>query len=193
MRRRITSGIAVGLFVIAACDWQASAGQIHIRYDRDAPERMAAANAVYYEGLLNLAHNHPKAFAREHPFYTKMFNDPAMLNRLIDRWEANEQRFEYWHDCLWKVLDGYLYTHPPLPPPIGSTTQLGAGGSPSSGGVEPQNIPGGNGGNNNNGGGGTGGHGIQPFSVPEPSSFILMAAGLAILAARYGRYRRVAG
>ena len=28
------------------------------------------------------------------------------MNNLVNRWESHEQRFEYWHCALWKILDG---------------------------------------------------------------------------------------
>ena len=163
----------------------ATAGGIHIRYGPDAPEKMAAANVRYYEGVLNLEHNHPIAFALDHPFYTKMFDDPAMIDRLEMRWEAHEQRFEYWHDCLWKVLDGYRAEHYGLsstsPIPTGIPLKFGeigfdsGSGSPFGGtdsrgnnpGIGPAGVPGG---------------GIATLSVPEPSSGLLMVLGLTVAA-----------
>ncbi|MGP0068002.1 MAG: PEP-CTERM sorting domain-containing protein [Isosphaeraceae bacterium] len=140
-----------------------SAGEIHIRYGPDAPEKLAAANEVYYEGVLNLYHNHPAAFEHDHPFYVKMFDDPTMLDKLVRRWESHEQRFEYWHNCLWKVLDGYEVSQqgltPPgqiLPPPSG-TSGVGA-----------------------QGGGGSGNGGIGAQSVPEPSTIVLCLTGLLV-------------
>jgi hypothetical protein len=139
------------------------AGGIHIRYGPDAPEKLAAANEAYYEGVLNLYHNHPAEFEHDHPFYAKMFNDPTMMNKLVARWEAHEQRFEYWHNSLWKVLDGYVVSQqsltPPsivLPPPSDSSG-VGAQGS---------------------GANGNGGVGAQ--TLPEPSTVVLWISGFLV-------------
>ncbi len=166
----------------------AEAGGVHILYGPHAPERFAERNVEYYRGLLHFAHNHPREFALEHPFYVRMFNDQAMIENLLARWEAHEQRFEYWHDCLWKVLDGYRVTHREPTIGIGGQTHgiPGDRGNPSSGGGSPQNHPaGGNGGNGGNGGGG-----VQPFSVPEPSAAVLLAVGVSFAAIGYRRSRR---
>jgi hypothetical protein len=168
--------------LLTVIDRPATAGGIHIRYGPDAPERMEAANVAYYEGVLHLEHNHPIAFALDHPFYTKMFDNPVMIDRLEMRWEAHEQRFEYWHDCLWKVLDGYRAEHhglsstSPIPPGIprnlgevGADSGTGSllGGTDARGnnlGISPAGVPGG---------------GVVALSVPEPSSGLLMLLGLA--------------
>ncbi len=110
MNTRFASLVAV-CTLLAAGGGRAMAGQIHIRYKPDAPEKMAATDVAYYHGVLDLYHNHPAAFTAEHPFYVKMFNEPVMLDRLVARWEADEPRFEYWHNCLWKVLNGYVHSH----------------------------------------------------------------------------------
>src|SRR5262249_47761365 len=110
MLSRVLSAVAF-CTVLIACELRAVAGGVHIRYGPDAPEKLAASNLRYYQGVLNLEHNHPIAFAREHPFYTEMFHNPAMMDRLVDRWQAHEQRVEYWHGCLWKGLDGYRGSH----------------------------------------------------------------------------------
>jgi hypothetical protein len=156
----ILASVALSLFGVAR---ELSAGGIHIRYGPDAPEKLAVANEAYYEGILNRYHQHPAEFEHNHPFYAKMFNDPTMMNNLVHRWEAHEERFEYWHLCLWKVLDGYLVyeqslslpTHV-LPPPSGNSG-IGAQGS-----------------------GGTGNGGIGAQSVPEPSTGVLWTSGLLV-------------
>jgi hypothetical protein len=170
MRPRCARLVAVCLLLLGSAG-RVAAGGIHIRYGPDAPERLAASNIRYYEGVLNLQHHHPLEFAREHPFYTKMFEDPVMLGRLLHRWEAHEQRFEYWHDCLWKVLDGYRHTHPELP------GRLAAPGTP----VNPGDISVAerNGGVPETGGGGGGG-GEHMAAVPEPSSGLLIVLGMLI-------------
>jgi hypothetical protein len=190
------SSLAVACALIAVVDRPATAGGIHILYGPDAPEKMAASNLLYYQGVLNLEHNHPIAFALDHPFYTKMFDDPVMIDRLVTRWEAHEERFEYWHDCLWKVLDGYMAKHHGLsstsPIPTEFPLNFGAigvenGGGSLVGGADAREL------NPAIGPGGTPGGGIQIFSVPEPSSGVLMVLGLTVAAACViARHRRVA-
>ena len=174
-------------------------GGLHIHFGPDAPNKMAATNEVYYEGILNLYHNHTAEFERDHPFYVKVFNDPVRMDRLLHRWESHEERFEYWHWCLWKVLDGHLklegsLEHPGLIHPLGSSHSGGG----SQGGVDfgdggngfPQFPSGGSGfggqGGTNHGGGGSGngnGNGNGSFgvqSVPEPSAVVIATTGLIV-------------
>jgi hypothetical protein len=170
---------------------RAVAGGVHIRYGPDAPEKMAALNLLYYEGVLNLEHRHPIAFAREHPFYTEMFHNPAMMDRLVARWEAHEQRFEYWHDCLWKVLDGYVVSHRERPVHLATTTGgfrwpggFGIGGPSDVGGptfipIEPEGNP-----PDTRGGDGGGGGGVTALAVPEPSIGILIVTGALLVGSR---------
>ena len=96
-----------------------------------------------------MEHRHPIAFAEEHPFYTRMFHDPGLLNKEMALWESHEQRFEYWHDCLWKVLDGYQHSHLGLHSshafPTGSSLKgfEGGGGTGGISGVGPGTNSGG--------------------------------------------------
>src|SRR5579875_3839486 len=191
MLSRIAS-LVVLWTMLAVSDPRAIAGGVHIRYGPHAPERMAASNLLYYHGMLNLYHHHPIAFAREHPFYTAMFHHPAMMDRLVARWQAHETRFEYWHDCLWKVLDGYLVSH------AGGTGHLttSAGRSPVPGGLSPVVLgspilnPVGPGGNRSNTGAGGGGGGETSNAVPEPSSGLLIVVGTLGAGAWVARRRR---
>jgi hypothetical protein len=192
MLSRVASLVAL-CTVLVAGDPRAVAGGIHIRYGPDAPEKMAASNLRYYQGVLNLEHNHPVAFAIEHPFYTEMFHNPEMMDRLVARWQAHEQRFEYWHDCLWKVLDGYVVSHPGQSGHI--TTSLGGSPGPVEFGpggpadlgfpIPTPNEPGGN---HPDKGGGSGG-GVTVTSVPEPSSGLLTVVGV-LLAGSWAACRR---
>ncbi len=83
---------AVTCFVLGGSQ-ELSAGGIHIRYPVDAPEKLAHANEVYAQGVLNMYERHPRWFEHTHPFYTEMFHNPEMMDRLVVRWEAHEQRF----------------------------------------------------------------------------------------------------
>jgi hypothetical protein len=146
------------------------AGGIHVLYPADAFEKLAGANEVYTEGMMHLYHRHPRWFEHEHPFFTEMFNNPEMMDRLVARWEGHERRFEYWHNSLWRVLDAYAIRHDdPLPQiPI---VRLSASNAVS----EAQgNGPGGGGGARGSGSGGN----ISGASVPEPSTGILVVSGL---------------
>ncbi len=158
MRPTVAGLIAVVLVLFGAGGGSA-AGGIHIRYGPDAPEKMEESNIRYYEGVVQLEHKHPLEFEHEHPFYAKMFHDPVMLDKLVARWEAHPQRFEYWHNCLWKVLDGYVATHPSLPAQLGpSPIEVGPGGV-------SYRVP-------------PGGGGVTPSSVPEPSSGLMIVLAL---------------
>ncbi len=155
--------VATVACILLGAGRELDAGSIHIRYAADAPEKMAAANEIYYEGVLNLYHNHTEWFEHTHPLYTRMFNDTEVMDKLLARWEAHEQRFEYWHDCLWKVLDGYRASHEPLPiPGVSPDSSGGSGGGPAS-----------------DDGGGGGGH-VHVQDLPEPSTGVMMISVLMV-------------
>src|SRR5262249_1561231 len=128
--RPLYARLVAACLVLTIAASSAAAGGVHIRYGHDAPARLAVADIRYYEGVLHLYQVHPARFEHEHPFYAKLFEHPAMLDGLLARWEAHEQRFEYWHDCLWKVLNGYRASHLE---PVGQLLSPGSGG-PGSGG-----------------------------------------------------------
>ncbi len=48
----------VAVCLLFGASSRAGAGGIHIRYGPDAPEKMAASNIRYYEGVLSLEHHH---------------------------------------------------------------------------------------------------------------------------------------
>jgi hypothetical protein len=148
-------------FILFGVARELPAGGIHIRYGPDAPEKLAVANEEFYLGALRFDERHPAEFKHEHPFYAKLFNDPIEMNKLVLRWEAHEQRFEYWNFPLWKVLDGYLVFEKSLIPP-----------------TEIQSVPPGSTGLGAQGSGGSGNGGIGAQSIPEPSTLVLWIIGL---------------
>jgi hypothetical protein len=102
------------------------------------------------------------------------------MKRMVARWEAHEQRFEYWHPYLWRILDGYEFRpHPDHrrsidPPPIDPPPHSGGsgngphGGGGDGGGGSPGVQP--------RGGGGT------PGAIPEPGSIVLLISGFSLVA-----------
>lgn len=180
MTQRIRIAAAMAVLLLGA-ETRLQAGGIHIRYRAGAPARMGPANVRYYQGVLNLYHNHPAWFREHHPFYTRMFNHPQVLEKMLGRWHAHPQRFEYWHDCLWKVLDGYETSHPVLPPASPAQSNGDETGSAGGGNTAQQNLdppPSDN----------------QISTVPEPTGAVLLAAGLGSLClARLARRRSRSG
>ncbi len=158
-----TKSVTAVACILLGAGHELGAGSIHIRYGEDAPEKMAAANEIYYEGVLSLYHNHPKAFEHDHPFYTRMFNDTEVMDKLLARWEAHEERFEYWHDCLWKVLDGFRASQESFPFPEVSPDTSGDGDIGPAG----------------DGGGDGGGH-FHIQDLPEPSTEVMMTSVLIV-------------
>jgi len=152
------------------CQPQAKAGSVRIHWGPDAPERLQAANVLLYEELVADRDAHPTVFDKHHPFFGGILTDPAYMDQMVSRWKAHEQRFEYWHPYLWRILDGYEFrphpSPPIIPPPNSGNSGTGGHGGGGSGG----------------GGGGTqpGGGGGKTGATPEPSSFVLWISGLAL-------------
>ncbi len=174
MKRR--SGFLVSVsFILLGVVPDLVAGGIYIRYGPDAPEKLAVADEEFYKGALKLDHRRPAEFAHNHHFYAKLFNDPTLMDDLVARWEAHEQRFEYWSFPLWKVLDGYVVSRnvrtppPPILPPPSGTSGTGSQGN-----------------------GGTGNGGVGTQSVPEPSTLVLFISGLMVGLGRLA-WRRALG
>jgi hypothetical protein len=150
--------LASGLVCVAGicAEGSVTAGTVHIHWGPDAPERYAKIDIEKYERLLAERTADPLKFDLRRPFYGRVLSDSKLADKLVRRWERNERRFEYWHACLWGVLNGYALTHPSVPPVIVSPP-------PDS--------------NNNGPGGG-------PSPTPEPSTWVLMLIGLAFVAVR---------
>ncbi len=168
----------------------ARAESVLIRWGSDAPERLRAVNVVLYEKLVADRDANPTVFDKHHPFFFGILTDPAYMDQIVARWEAHEERFEYWHPYLWRILDGYEFRPDPslsraiIPPP------------------DPGNPGTGQPGGSRSGGGGGAGGGVQPdagggntCATPEPSSFVLWISGLTLallgpVFKKYGPHRR---
>jgi hypothetical protein len=144
----------------------AEAGTVHIRYPANEPEKLATANVKLYQNLVTVRDSNPTKFDKSHPFYGRLLTDPSFANALVHRWESHEQRFEYWHPYLWRILDGISQQPQSITPP------------PTSIDKPPSDQS----------GGGGGGGGNTP-SVPEPSSWLLMLIGFGFLGRTAVRFR----
>ena len=133
----------------------------HVLLPANAPVRAAQLNEAISEWLEHYRDAHPKQFAHDHPFYNRLLSDPSFMNQIIDRWERDERRFEYWHPLLWRVLAGYQNLAPPpviVPPP--TVTSSGS----------PPPVTG------HSGSPGPGGQSVSP----EPSSYVLLLSGIGV-------------
>jgi uncharacterized membrane protein YgcG len=165
----------------------ARAGSVqHIRWGPDAPERLQAANVLLYEELVAFRDKDPIRFDKEHPFFFGILTDTAYINKIVARWEGHEQRFEYWHPYLWRILDGYVHRPVPVPPHDPGHHHGGGGGG---GGQGSSAGGGGSGGGGGRGGGGGGG--ISSASVPEPGSVVLYVSGMVLAVAGAAARQRV--
>ncbi len=41
-------------------------------------------------------------FDFHHPFYAKLLTNSTFAERIIDKWEHHEHRFDYWNPFLWR-------------------------------------------------------------------------------------------
>ncbi len=141
----------------------AEAGSIHVRYGVDAPERLATSNVRLYESVVADRDLAPVKFDESHPFYGRLLTDPTFADRLIHRWEGHEQRFEYWHNELWRILDGMAQLHQPSSTdpqlPISPPPSSDSSGPPASTGEMP----------------------ASPASTPEPSTWVMMVSGFVFV------------
>ena len=151
----------------------AEAGTVHIRWPADAPKRLAEADVRLYEELVATRDADPVKFDHDHPFYGRFLANPTIAEALVRRWEGHEQRFEYWHPYLSRILDGISeLPHQIPPPPI--VGYLPSSGSSRSG--EHSSPP-----SSGSGSNGSSGSGEKPSSTPEPSAWLMMAIGLAFV------------
>jgi uncharacterized membrane protein YgcG len=183
---RIVGGLALACALLGA---PAEAGPIHLRWGPDAPEQLANKDVLLYQELVAFRDSDIASFDRKHPFFGTLLSDPSVMSATVARWEAHEQRFEYWHPYLWQILNGYIH-EPQLIGPVPPANPPGGGGSNHNGGS-------GSGGSGQGGGGGSvgpsgGGGGGDVATVPEPSSALLLVTGAGglLLAACCLRARR---
>ncbi len=179
MPRLVSAGLlAMALFVLSNED--ARAGSVRVTKAEDETARIRL-----YEHEVNLRAENPLAFDQKHPtlgmvLASEQGYDEFLAERTFPRLLCVHTPF------LWRVVAGDIFyhrLHPWPEPPIASGTGPGLsagdlpGGNPAGGGGSGNNAPGGSGGS----GGGT----FSSASVPEPSSFVLLASGvtLALIAA----------
>ena len=70
---------------------------------------MAQANLLCYETLVAFRDSHPVRFDHNHAFYGSLLTKTALMDLMVARWEAHEQRLKSWNPYLWRPLDGYVY------------------------------------------------------------------------------------
>ena len=178
MRRFSMAGLlALAPFVLSS--ERASAGSVNY-----TKAEVQAARILLYEHEMGVYNRDPTRFDEHHPVLGRILASEAGYDAFLAK--HTFPRLLCVHTpFLWRVIDGdilYHKLHPFAKPPSVPDTAPAppAGDSPD---VEP---PGGNGGPAGGGGpgGGSGGT-IHQASVPEPSSFVILATGcgLALLAA----------
>jgi hypothetical protein len=174
--RRFSLGGLLGLALFVLSNERASAGSVHVNYTK---AEVQAARIKLYEHEMALRDADPTRFDQHRP----------VLGRIL----ASEQGFDSFlakhtfprllcvhTPFIWRVVDGdilYHKIHPFAEPP--SVPDLGP---PFPGGETSDNIPPGSGGPPGGGGSGTT---VHVASVPEPSSWVILATGvtLALIAA----------
>ena len=178
MRRFSQAGLlALALFVLS--NERASAGSVRVT----KPE-VQAARILLYEHEMGLYDKNPTRFDEQHPVLGRILAseegfDAYLAKHTFPRLLCKHTPF------IWRVIDGdilYHRLHPFAKLPSVPYTEL----TPP-GGNTPESTPpaaGGPGGHDPGGGGGSGPP-IHQSSVPEPSSWVILATagGLALLAA----------
>ncbi len=176
MRRFSAAGLlALALFVLS--NERASAGSVHVT----KPE-VQAARILLYEHEMGLYNSDPSRFDEHHPVLGRILAseegfDAYLAKHTFPRLLCKHTPF------LWRVIDGdilYHRLHPFAKPPSVPDTVL----TPPGGNTSDSTPPGGGGpGGHDPGGGGSGGGSgptIHQSSVPEPSSWVIMASGVAL-------------
>jgi hypothetical protein len=101
-----------------------------------------------------------------------LLTDRSFFLYWLNRWQSSPARFEYYHPCLWRTLDGgwHLGGPPPLVPPQGQNLNP----PPPTTTPLPDPVP-------------DPGQGPIPSAVPEPGSWLLLLSGLALVPMVLGR------
>jgi hypothetical protein len=180
--------------VCALFGMPAAAGSVHIQWGPNAPAEYASQDVVLYEQLVAFRDSDPTLFDEQHPFFGELLSNPSVMEQTVQRWEVDEQRFEYWHPYLWQILNGYTKQPQeisPAPPGQGGGGETGSGPGTGAQGIGPGGgSAGSSSGGGSTGGGGTGHGGVGPSAggggggpagVPEPSSGFLLLTGLGAL------------
>ena len=134
-----------------------------------ANEKQASRDVKLYLKLEAQRLDNPKAFDLRRPLYGKLITDRSFFDSWVNRWQSHPARFEHWHPCLSRFLDGGLRSRVPdePPPPLIPPTPLEPNPPPP---PPPPPPP------------------EPPNPVPEPNSFVVFLAGLGfILLVQKGR------
>jgi hypothetical protein len=131
-----------------------------------ANEKQALRDVKLYLKLVAQRSENPAAFDHRRPFYGKLITDRSFFESWLDRWQSHPARFEHWHPCLSRFLDGGARSRgsdeppPPLIPPADLKPDFPPEPPP------PPPAP-------------PDGPHPTPFTVvPEPGSFFVFLAGL---------------
>ena len=71
-----------------------------------ANEKQASRDVKLYLKLVSQRSLNPAAFDHRRPFYGKLITDRSFFESWYDRWQSHPARFEHWHPCLSRFLDG---------------------------------------------------------------------------------------
>ncbi len=180
MRRYSQAGLlALALFVLP--NERASADSVRVTKPEVQAERI-----LLYEHEMGLYNRDPTRFDEQHPVLGRILAseegfDAYLAKHTFPRLLCKHTPF------LWRVIDGdilYHRLHPFAKPPSVPDTEL----TPPGGNTSDSTPPGGG------GPGGGSGPTIHQSSVPEPSSWVILASGVAlafIAALRRRIYRRL--
>ncbi len=146
---------------------------------------------LLYKELVAYRDAHERVFDREHHFFAAILSNAELMDRFVDRWKSHEQRFEYWHLYLWRILDGYDHRPLPDPPDAVSSQEIGPLGGTNPDDVDQEGAAhGSRGGSSYGSGGGSsdGGGTVHASATPEPSSIVLLLP-VTVLALLWGMLR----
>jgi hypothetical protein len=137
-----------------------------------AREREDARDLALYHRLLDQRSHDPAGFDHRQPVIGQTLSNLPSFWYWFDRWQKAPARFEHWHHRFWHVLDGeaqailpMIPSAPPpsLKPPAGQFVDLTPPSSPQGPGGPREDSP-------------------PPNIIPEPSSLVLLAVSVGLLA-----------